>query len=44
VAWGLDASGRRVLVQPLDRPRLRTELSALLDGHVRDVATRRGPA
>lgn len=43
VAWGLDATGRRVVAQPLDRPRLRAELGALLDGHARDVAERRGP-
>ena len=42
VAWGLDATGRRVLVHPLDRPRLRAELTALLEGHVRDVAGSRG--
>ncbi|GAA4930748.1 hypothetical protein GCM10023204_43230 [Actinomycetospora succinea] len=44
VAWGLDATARDVLAQPLDRPRLRAELTALLDGHVHDVAGRRGPA
>ncbi|MEJ2861133.1 ESX secretion-associated protein EspG [Actinomycetospora flava] len=44
VAWGLDGTGGRVLVDPLDRSRLRAELSALLDGHARDVAGRRGPA
>ncbi|MFC5137652.1 ESX secretion-associated protein EspG [Actinomycetospora rhizophila] len=44
VAWGLDATGRRVLAQPLDRARLHAELRRLLDGHARDVADRRGPA
>ena len=44
VAWGLDGTGRRVLAEPVDRPRLRAHLGALLDGHVHDVAGRRGPA
>lgn len=44
VAWGLDATRRRVLAQPLDRARLRAELAGLLEGHVREVAGRRGPA
>ncbi|GLZ48688.1 hypothetical protein Acsp06_48730 [Actinomycetospora sp. NBRC 106375] len=37
VAWGLDASGRHVLVLPLDRPRLRAALADLLDEHARAV-------
>ncbi|MDD7938702.1 ESX secretion-associated protein EspG [Actinomycetospora lutea] len=44
VAWGLDATGRRVLAQPLDRARLRAELAALLETHRQGVAGRRGPA
>lgn len=44
VAWGLDGTGRRVLVHPIDRSRLRHELAALLDGHATDVARRRGSA
>ncbi|WP_433785808.1 ESX secretion-associated protein EspG [Actinomycetospora sp. CA-101289] len=38
VSWGLDPTGRHVLVHPLDRPRLRTELGKLLDAHVGEVA------
>ncbi|PVZ13039.1 ESX secretion-associated protein EspG [Actinomycetospora cinnamomea] len=44
VAWGLDASGRRVLVHPLDRARLRQELAALLEDHVGDVTGSRAGA
>ncbi|MEJ2885861.1 ESX secretion-associated protein EspG [Actinomycetospora aeridis] len=44
VAWGLDATGRRVLAHPLDRTRLRHELAVLLDAHADAVAGRRGPA
>lgn len=38
VSWGLDPTGRHVLVHPLDRPRLRAELGKLLAAHVRAVA------
>ncbi|MDD7919653.1 ESX secretion-associated protein EspG [Actinomycetospora callitridis] len=38
LAMGPDASGSRIVVRPTDRPRLRAELAALLEGHERDVA------
>jgi hypothetical protein len=40
VSWGLDPTGRHVLVHPLDRPRLQAELGKLLDAHLRSVADR----
>ena len=39
LAMGPDATGSRIVVRPNDRPRLRAELAALLEGHERDVAT-----
>jgi hypothetical protein len=41
VAWGLDTTGRRVLVHPLDRARLRDALAALVDEHAQQVARER---
>ena len=37
LAMGYDATGSRIVVRPTDRPRLRAELAALLEGHERDV-------
>lgn len=37
LAMGPDATGSRIVVRATDRPRLRAELAALLEGHERDT-------